>query len=121
MGLENLNARAANSFEKVKRKKGWTIKIVEEAAKSDSSINANKLQKMLNETPPARVEVDKIVNHLTDKFHSAEVSPMDFIDSLGLSANLSIAVAALIEYGKKGNKKNLEDAIGYIRKEIENG
>jgi hypothetical protein len=120
MGLEDLNRRAEKTFDGIKRRKGFTSRIIEEAAKSDSSIDQNKLQKML-EMPPKRVEVEDYVKHYDAKFSSAEVSPMAFIDSLELPANLSISIACLIEYGKKKNKKSLKDAMGYIMKEIENG
>lgn len=124
MSLENLNQRAANRFEELRRKRGWTIKIVEEAAQSDKDIDVNKVQKMLD-TPPIRTEVENIIHHdvhnKPNAFDTAEIHPLAYIDSLGLPANLSIAVACIIEYGKKKNGKSLVDAAEYIEKEIRNG
>jgi hypothetical protein len=120
MGLENLNKRAKATFDDIKSRKGWTEKAIKEAATSDDSIDVDKIQKMLN-APPSRVEVEDYVKHYDAKFSSAEVSPLAFIDSLELPANLSIAIAALIEYGKKKNKKSLVTASEYIEKEMRNG
>lgn len=120
MGIDDLNRRARATFDDIKRRKGYTERTIKEAANSDTSIDTNKIQKMLD-SPPSRVEVDNYVKHYDEGFSSAEVSPMAFIDSLQLPANLSITIAALIEYGKKKNKARLQDAINYIRKELENG
>lgn len=121
MSLDKLNQRAADSFERIKAQQGWTRKAIASAALSDDSIDVEKIEKTFNAIPPARVEVDKVVNHLAGKRQSAEINPMDFIDSLELPVNLSIAVAAIIEYGKKGNKKSLVSASEYIEKELRNG
>jgi hypothetical protein len=122
MSLKDLNKRAEQTFDAVKRRKGWTNKIVAElSTESGSNEHAVKLQKMLDETPKTRVEVDDYVKHYDAKFSSAIIEPLAFIDSLELSANLSIAIACIISYKKKGNKAALIDAAGWIEKEVKNG
>lgn len=120
VGIDELNKRAKLTFDDIKRRKGYTERVIKEAANSDISIDINKIQRMLS-MPPSRIEVEDYVKHHDKGFSSAEVSPLAFIDSLELPANISIAIAALIEYGKKKNKARLQDATDYVRKELENG
>lgn len=118
--LKDLNKRAEQTFDAIKQRKGWVTKTLVEAAKKDSYVDVDKLQKMLD-MPTKRVEVEDYVKHYDAGFSSASVDPLSFIDSLELPANLSIAIATIITYGKKGQKKLLKDAQDWIEKEIENG
>lgn len=118
MGLEDLNKRAAKSFDRLKVSKGWTDKVISEAKSSGIEIDEKKIEKMLSETPPARLEVENIVHHHQGKISSAEINPLAYIDSLQLPANLSIAIAAILEYKNKGNKKSLVAAQEWIEKEL---
>lgn len=120
MGLNNLNKRAADSFERLKESKGWTRRGIE-AVKAGRDIDVSKIEKMLDNLPKSRVEINEKVYHISDKRDSAVVEAMDFIDSLQLPANISIALACLIAYGQKGKKEVLLDAIKYIEDEVKNG
>ncbi len=118
MSLKDLNKRAESTFEAIKQRKGWTERTIKEAATEDKSIDVKKVQDMLNSTPTKRIEVQDPVHHWDEKFDSAKVSPLAYIDSLELPPNLSIAIAAIIEYKEKGNKKSLVSASEYIEKEL---
>lgn len=121
MSLSNLNKRAEQTFEAIKQRKGWTERILKQAAIEDSSINVDKIQSMLNSTSAKRVEVQDPVHHYDEKFDSAKVDPLAYIDSLELSANLAIAIACIIEYKSKGKQQSLVQATEYIEKELRNG
>lgn len=120
MGLNNLNQRAADSFEGLKESKGWTRRGIE-AVKAGKDIDVGRIEKMLDGLPKSRVEINDKVSHLKAKRDSAVVEAMDFIDSLQLPPNISIALACLIAYGQKKDKTKLQDAIGYVMDEINEG
>jgi hypothetical protein len=120
MSLKDLNKRAEQTFEAIKQRKGWTERTLQEAAKEDSSIDAKKIQIMLNSTSAKRVELQDPVHHYDGKFDSAKVDPLAYIDSLELSANLAIAIACIVEYKSKGKRQSLTQAQEYIEKEIRN-
>jgi hypothetical protein len=121
MSLKDLNKRAEQTFEAIKQRKGWTEKVLNEAAKDDSSIDFRKIKVIFDAAPTRRIEVQDPVHHYDEKFDSAKVNPLAYLDSLELSANLAIAIAYIIEYNNKGKKQSLVHAIEFIEKEIRNG
>lgn len=111
--LRKFNLKAEEAFLRLRKK--LKLDIVLAAAKRENVpvglIDKERVEDMLNNTYPKMVEgalfeVDKTFN---------------FIDSLKLQPNLSLAIGLIISASKTNNKSELNKAIAAITKELENG
>lgn len=122
--LDDINKSALDRFNKLKDK--MKLSSMNLAIKSENiplaDIDEKLLNKMLEEMPTGIGEIS--VDHpQIQKRINAEIASIDevfnFINSLGLSPNLSLCIGLIFSYNKTKNKQNLTKVISQLHKELE--
>lgn len=120
MSLDDLNKEAQRRFDKIKN--DWTGQIKKVLDEPDievvgKKIDVKKIQEMLDTPIEEYTNDGGIIKD--NKSASIPNTVMDFIDSLNLPPNLSIAIAYIITSRDKGKLDNLQVARTFIEKEID--
>jgi hypothetical protein len=118
--LDDLNSKAQERFELLKLKKwGKNFQVVKESSRrNEVKIDEDKFSKMLSAPVEHTIKGELVANDDVDREATIVTSSLEFIDSLKLPPNLSIAIGYIIASKNKDRVDNLQNAIEFIKQEI---
>lgn len=119
--LDDLNAIAQEEFNQLKSKQGWSVEKIQALQRGRGiKVDKEKIENMIEAVETKRaIPID--VETVEPELALAITSPMNFIDALGLTPNIKIAIGFILASKDKSKLENLKQAILYLEQEILNG